>query len=493
MKNPSKYQTVIFEWVKTGKGNAVVQAVAGGGKTTTIIEAAKLVDKRKKSVFVAFNKSIAEELKSRLPDNVEAMTLHSFGFKTFNPFLHNVNAFPKVDTSKLYKLLVDLEPGKKHITQDDRSKFHLLFNLVPLIKAYLVDPSNKKEVEDLAMRHGFSYPITDQVMSNLNDIFKADYRRTIDYDDMIYIPVIKKFKCKKYDWIFIDELQDLNKVQLALIAMMSTSTTRVFAVGDRKQGIYAFRGADVESMDNFKKTFSAQELPLSISYRCPKKHIEYVKSHVPYIEAEPGAIDGVIEQISLDEAIKKVEDGDLVVCRTNAPLLKMAMTLISTGKKAIVRGKDICSGIEEMIDSYRPYDLNELKTKVEDDKLKNLAVLERIKIGKDDKRKKPKILAWLDTAEMVLIFANTSSNIREIKTKLNWIFSDNMDGIICSTIHKAKGLEFDTVYLIRPDKIPHPMANTSEELEQEYNMKYVALTRSKENLFIVVPKPGDLI
>ena len=62
---PDKYQQAVCDFITDGEGSAIVEAVAGSGKTTTIVAAAKLIDRDAKCVFLAFNKSIAEELKSQ--------------------------------------------------------------------------------------------------------------------------------------------------------------------------------------------------------------------------------------------------------------------------------------------------------------------------------------------------------------------------------------------------------------------------------------------
>jgi superfamily I DNA/RNA helicase len=77
----SKYQQDVFEDVMRGSGHTVVIARAGSGKTTTIVEAFKYVPKKLKTLMVAFNKKIAEELKERAPSYIDVMTLHSLGFK----------------------------------------------------------------------------------------------------------------------------------------------------------------------------------------------------------------------------------------------------------------------------------------------------------------------------------------------------------------------------------------------------------------------------
>ena len=78
---PSKYQRTVYTYIRIGKGNAVIDAVAGSGKSTTIVEALKQIPKGKRVLFLAFNKAIVEELKIKIGNmpNVDIKTLHSLG------------------------------------------------------------------------------------------------------------------------------------------------------------------------------------------------------------------------------------------------------------------------------------------------------------------------------------------------------------------------------------------------------------------------------
>jgi len=66
------------------------------------------------------------------------------------------------------------------------------------------------------------------------------------------------------------------------------------------------------------------------------------------------------------------------------------------------------------------------------------------------------------------------------------IFSDDThSGIILSSVHRAKGLEAERVFILKPELMPHPLATSEQELQQEMNIKYVAITRAKKELYIV--------
>lgn len=482
---PSKYQKDIYNWINTGSGNCIIQAVAGSGKTTTIIEATKLIPQDKESVFLAFNKSIANELKERLPENIRSCTLHSLGLSMF---YNNTNSRPQIKYDKLQKLIEQsLVENNINNAGEYSARYGFLKKIIPLIKATLIDYTKYEELEDLKIQYSIDGELDDKNISLIKEVLNKCKQvvEYIDFDDMIWIPIVNEFSSKTYDWVFVDETQDLNKSQLELVKKICNGHTRIVAVGDRKQSIYAFRGANIQSMDDFKEHFNADELPLSISYRCPKKVVELAKSIVDEIETFDDAKEGVVESISFEKTIQKAKDGDLVLCRTNAPLVPIAFALIRNDKKAIIRGRDIGKNLIKLIDRYTVVNLNDLVAKILNYRDLQEEKLFLIEEGKHPKKYKNKLLTELDACDTILEISNNSNTIDELKNKIETIFSDEKEGIICSSVHKAKGLEADTVFIENYDMMPHPMAKTKEEIEQEWNIKYVAITRAKNELYII--------
>lgn len=482
----SKYQQNIYEWIENGKGNAIVQAVAGSGKTTTIVEATKLLSKDKECLFVAFNKAIAMELKDKLPLNIKAQTLHSLGLSMF---IANTNKRPQVKFDKLKLIIIDVLKDNDLEEEDKEFKtyFGILNKVIRLIKATLTDYEHFEELDELFSRFDINFEIDDKLISYIGSVLnrcKQDVS-TIDFDDMVWIPIANNFQNKSYDWVFCDEVQDLNKSQLELIKKVCNGSTRIVGVGDKRQSIYAFRGADTLSMDNFKRYFKAKELPLSICYRCPQKVIELAKTIVPEIEVNPEAIPGKAQVITYDNVISKAQDGDLILCRTNAPLVKVAFNLIRMHKKAIVRGRDIGKNLIKIVDKYKCTNLNDLISKVLNFQQLQEEKLLMIERGDYDRKKKYGLMVAVDSCETIMVIAENVRNIEMLKIKIEEIFSDEREGIVCSSIHKAKGLEADNVFIINYLMMPHPMASTQEELEQEDNIKYVAITRAKKALYLL--------
>jgi superfamily I DNA/RNA helicase len=77
------------------------------------------------------------------------------------------------------------------------------------------------------------------------------------------------------------------------------------------------------------------------------------------------------------------------------------------------------------------------------------------------------------------------TTIRELQDKIDAIFSDDAEGVVFSSIHKAKGLEAERVFILHPELMPHPMAKQDWEQVQERNIEYVAITRTLSELIYV--------
>jgi superfamily I DNA/RNA helicase len=92
----------------------------------------------------------------------------------------------------------------------------------------------------------------------------------IDFDDMLWLPVILGHKFSTLDWLFVDEAQDTNDIQIEILERSLGHSSRFVAVGDPHQAIYGFRGANSDALDKIVARFACRTLPLSVSYRCSK-------------------------------------------------------------------------------------------------------------------------------------------------------------------------------------------------------------------------------
>jgi DNA helicase-2/ATP-dependent DNA helicase PcrA len=237
-------QEDIYAAVRDPNGtDIVVEALAGTGKTTTIVRALKYT--RGKVLFCAFNKRIADELRKRAPRHVNCATLHSVGFQTLNKALPTR---PVVDNNKKRNIAKELLPEDDDETRHARS---VLVKVASLVQATLTDAADCVAVMELINRYSIETNGSEEaVLEMLPRLLSICQVRTtvIDYDDMIWLPIVLRLPIEKYDWVFVDEAQDLNKSQLELVHNLVNETGRVCCVGDRHQSIYGFRGADVDAI-----------------------------------------------------------------------------------------------------------------------------------------------------------------------------------------------------------------------------------------------------
>jgi len=174
-------------------------------------------------------------------------------------------------------------------------------------------------------------------------------RKSLDFTDMIWLPVVWHLQAGKsfspYKFLLVDECQDLNASQLELSCILAGAGGRMLFVGDPRQAIMGFAGADCDSYQRILEKVLSVELPLSVCYRCPHCHVELVHKIFPDIPLEPapGAIDGKIMTIMESHLHNKIhlKSGDLIINRKTAPLVSLCIKLISNGVAAIVRGRAI--------------------------------------------------------------------------------------------------------------------------------------------------------
>lgn len=486
---PSQYQQDIFEFIQNGTGNAVVEAVAGSGKTTTIVKALSFTPPTDKVAFVAFNKHIADELKRRAPGHVKVCTLHSLGFSNLRrslPYRQNV------DENKLSQIMDGIPelqtrtlPGDPELLPEDRSARYTLRSsitkLVSLTKATLTDEWDAPAVMSMADRYGVDLNGEgDRAVQLLPEIIQlsAERNTVIDFDDMIWMPLRFELELEKFDWLFIDEAQDLNASQIKFVLNSIKPGGRIIAVGDRNQSLYGFRGADTQAIPRLIEALNATLLPLSITYRCPVSHVKLAQAFVPQIEARPDAIEGIVADIKEQALASLVRDGDMLVCRVNAPLISLAFQLIRAGVKATVRGRDIGKNMVTLVDKFTTDDISTFELLLSEYQRKEMERLERRKLS-------GQIMALTDKCDTLFAIAAECDSVCMIKECILAIFSDDIAGVVLSSVHRAKGLEADRVFILKPELMPHPLAKQEWEVEQEANCKYVAITRSKSELYFV--------
>ena len=258
--------------------------------------------------------------------------------------------------------------------------------------------------------------------------------------------------------------------------------------------LYSFAGSDPNSFEALVNRPNTKCLPLSISYRCGKNIVDFAKKIVPTIEAAEHAIDGqVIRNVSLDA----IKDGDMILCRNNAPLVQIYNEFLKLGKKSFIRGKDVGNNLKALVKSTKQdvlnVDCNEdgVFVRLYDDLfVSRNKLMEKFDIDADTAINSPQIQNKLDMINALEILAEGINKSEEIIEKIDEIFPkrDKKDGISLSTIHKAKGLEANNVFIACESLMPSKSAKKNWEIRQEYNFMYVAYTRAKHTLGFINEK-----
>jgi DNA helicase-2/ATP-dependent DNA helicase PcrA len=494
MTNWSPRQQRIFDFIEHETGSAVVCAVAGSGKTTTIVEAANRVPVTFVSCFVAFNRSIADELAKRLPKGFPAKTLNGFGFSAW--MQHTGKRKFNLDAQKTQHII-----GQKFTKDDFKMYGKGVAQLVSKAKAVGIVPDSSFG----QLGYGL-LPDTEQNWFNLLEQYEIHFEKDavlhravelarkvltlsiqqsdniIDFDDQIYMPVISRARIKQHDILFVDEAQDVNNVQRAMLRLALKPSGRLIAVGDPRQAIYGFRGADTNSINNIKSEFNAIELPLDISYRCPKAVVAEAQKVVSHIQSADSAPEGSVTYMDTFNH-KTFIDTDGIVCRNAAPLISLAYGLIKNQKACRVLGREIGQGLVKLIEKMNASNIADLQ-----DSLRTFAQREIAKFVA--KGNESAAAAIEDKIETIQVFIDnlreTEYTIGGLLAQIDSLFTDNHAGVttLC-TVHKAKGLEWPRVFILDPHRMPSPYARQAWQMEQEENIRYVAITRAQQDLVYV--------
>jgi DNA helicase-2/ATP-dependent DNA helicase PcrA len=479
-RQPTPQQQALYDAVRDGTEHLVGEALAGTGKTTTAV-GCLAQGVRGKAGFVAFNRHIAEELKSRLPPHVRSCTLHSLGFAAVR------RAFPDVQLDET-KLARHSRQHGQHLSVLDRQSAERLCQLAKYTLATEGHgyPSEGAYAE-LADHYGVELPedagpVFDLATTLLK--LSADRTATVDFDDMVWLPVQLRLRPEQFDLLLVDEAQDLNRCQQRL-ALAAAGGGRLCPVGDRHQAIYGFSGADCDAIPRLAGELAltprrCRTLPLTVTFRCPTSHVALARRIVPALEAAPGAIDGVIRTTGLKEVAASVQPGDLVVGRKNAPLVSLTYKLVLAGVRATMRGRDIGRGLLSLIARLKPDDVPDLIRRLERYRQQEEARL----IERDAAASAFQSLE--DRCDCLGQLASQAESLDALERFIASVFDDSAKpgaAVVLSSVHRAKGLEADRVYVLDPASLPLTFRDQRAwEAVQERNLCYVAATRAKREL-----------
>jgi superfamily I DNA/RNA helicase len=315
------------------------------------------------------------------------------------------------------------------------------------------------------------------------EVSNAD-RSVLDFDDMIYLVLFMKLRLFQNDWVLIDEAQDTNATRRELAKRMLRPTGRLVAVGDPRQAIFGFTGADSDSLDLIKREFRATTLTLGTTYRCPKSVVAAARQYVDHITAAPTAPEGECLEMTFRESTMLMQPGDAVLCRYNRYLVDLCFKLIREGKPAKIEGRAIGENLAALAGRWKVKTLDVLANRL--DRYEQREV-EKAQARGDD-TKVERIQDQCSTLRVLMERAAEQgiTTVDALKAMIKAMFDDVGNDkrlIVLSSVHRSKGLEWPRVFLLgRKQFMPSRMAKQPWQVQQEQNLCYVAMTRSQNTL-----------
>lgn len=482
----SEKAEVIYDTWLTTDSNMAVQAVAGSGKTTTLMGLLERSEFR--TLFLAFNKSIQEEISSRIEQSgyghALAMTLHSLGLMAVRRHYKKL----KVEKGKNYLILKAVQGYNpsifKGLSWEEKSKISItLMEMNDVSRIYMTDDIEEITSYMTAMdKFFFPHAKIEELWENWKySRAYFDDKAIIDFLDMIYLVVKHNlFIPMQPYYLFIDEAQDLSFVQHKFIEQFIAQGDifKWVAVGDRRQSIYGFSGSHSNSFDLFLEKDNVVSLPLDVCYRCPTLIVDEANLVYDVMIAhkhEPGIVETCTN-------FEEVDEGSMIICRNSAPLIDAYFQLLSIGRKVYIKGEDILHHLESFLKPYQYKTMGhalkdttkEFKELKQSDALSEKNKFRMYKIGENLKNLN------LLVSNLCTLEDKVDDVLGKIKNMFNSI--SDINTIMLCTIHKSKGLEADTVYILDEFLIPSKFAKSPSQLEQERNLKYVARTRARKKL-----------
>lgn len=597
------------EAIKHGNGPCMVLAPPGSGKTLIVTERTRYLIEESgvrpdQILVITFTRYAAREMKERF-ERLTAGKNYPVTFGTFHSIFYGIlkcaygiganNLMSEKESSVLLQEVLDqTDIESTPEVEDEEELVRELLREVGMVKnglCHLKDFHSKYLTQDEFAEVFRSY-----------EHQKKELKK-FDFDDMLVQcyalfrkkPEILQGWQKRFQYILIDEFQDINRVQYEVIRMLAAPRYNLFVVGDDDQSIYGFRGAKPELMLYMKQEFpSLRTISLTVNYRSTEfitgaaarvilhndtrfyKRVQSFRGrgqnvHVQEVLDEQEEAQYVTEEIQkkLDQGIKPGEIAVLFRAAVQARMISeilsehripfemrdyvtnfyrhfivkdiMAYLQLAAGKRDRSLFLTICNrplrylarnsmenrqvNFEDLRKFYCDKDwmldiIDQFDVDVR--MMKNTAPYAAIqyirkKIGYDDFLKEyaeKHQISWKQLMDVMAELEERSKNFKsydeweihiakytqeleEQQAKARKIKGERENKVQLMTIHSAKGLEFEDVFVIHANEgeIPHQKAEKKDEIEEERRLFYVALTRAKNNLCIsyITQKNGNSI
>lgn len=355
----------------------------------------------------------------------------------------------------------------------------------------------------------------------------GDKPTRVTFEDLLYMPVVLDLPLPPVNMGLVDEVQDFNMCQILLMKKLAEGGAKLIMVGDPRQGICYFRGATGKSFEYITEYMSATERGLDhailpINYRSSRAGIKNAKRWEPSLQGFrdfEGEVRADVDMAGMFDWLSTQPTRSVVVlCRTNAPLFQAALELlkefirrgIADRKVCILGKKGVGAPLIHLIHTVtRDEDGNEVCTTIANVKDENGEVVAKGLLERINEYVARQLALWGEDEQYQTAIENLNSNVECIRVVCEMVSDDKVSSAIktinslvtdepeegCisfSTIHTAKGLEWETVFVIRPDLSPFPTVqmvdengDITEEGQEELNLMYVRDTRLVDNQYYV--------
>jgi superfamily I DNA/RNA helicase len=487
----SAEQVAIFNWFENPAitaRNLVVEALAGTGKTFTLIESMLKSPEKVVGYFVFGKKNQLEAAGKITASRIQVKTLHSLGFSFILKHWRGVRANDWIEYERCKETCLEIGGDAPNPV------IFPVKQLVGFLKNGFINPTLQDAIEtatyrdiEVPQKHQAKFPLNKLAEIAMAVLEKSKVRNKqglISFDDMVWLPVALGIVTKQFDLVCVDECQDMNLPQLTMATQAVKDGGRICLVGDNRQAIFGFRGACSGGMDKFKEKLKAETLTLSVTYRCPRKVVELAKPFVPNYIAHEENIEGEVEHLPETKAFEKIAIGDAVLSRINAPLMRICLGFLKRNIPARIEGRDIGKNLMDIINSIEANDIPSFLEKLDAWRIMKIALVPATANGQK------KIDSIQDQYETLVALAESPeiTTIFQMKQKLETLFDDSKPGkptaVVCSSVHRAKGLEWPTVMIMR-DTFNRRAAANPEQEQEEKNIYYVAITRAMKRLVMV--------
>lgn len=473
---PSQEQQRIYDALKQTKHHICISATAGSGKTTTILECLKLVPRFSRCIFLSFSNTIVNELKERVPPGIKAATLHSLGFN----FIKSINPTIKLDENKYFlKALHTFYTKQEDKNKDSYRDCYRIQDICTFTRMTL------KSLEFITIRDMCNYynlDYTEELIKKAINLLKSkESYQTLDFSDMLYMPVTRpEIVTQKYDYVFLDEAQDLNNCQLAFVESLLVPSGRLIFAGDEAQSIFSFTGSSIDIFSTMQKRENTITLNLSTSYRCGKNIVKKAQEINNFIQPFIDNEDGLVRSGNIYE----IEEGDLVLCRTTRPLIALFFELLESNKKATIVGKDIETGLLQLQQCCKSSTHSGYLRRFQEEEEKLIQELHDI--GFRHPLQHPRYGALIEKIDVLKLLLRNCENINNLSQFIQTLFKPSRKAVRLMTLHKSKGLENERIFIIERYEgqklLPSKYANQPWEKTQEKNLEFVGYTRAKKEL-----------